>query len=136
MVKPEEWSNSWLERFQLLLEESLKAIDELKAHTYMIAEGLYNEPEELERIVRECQTLRLQIDKNLAKMNELSAATSRYFFSDDRLRSLYSLFREKLREAQDVTLRAMHSLKVNMEKLDNEMVRVRQKHKAIKNYKK
>lgn len=135
MVKVKnQYQSKGLEGFQLLLEESLEALEELKFWTHAIAEGSYNTPEELERIAKHCQELRMQVDKNLMQINELSPIISRYFSQDDDLRAWYNLFREKLREAQDITFRAMHSLKASMEKLDNDMVRIRQKHKAIQGY--
>lgn len=120
--------------FKNLLEESLARIDELKSCTRLIAEGAYEETDDLTRLVKRCQFLRMQVDQNIERINELLAIVSKYFDHDDDLRNWYSLFRERLKEAQDVTFRAMHSLKVSMEKLDNDMIMIRQKHKAIKGY--
>lgn len=120
--------------FKNLLEESLARIDELKSCTRLIAEGAYEETDDLTRLVKRCQFLRMQVDQNIERINELLAIVSKYFDHDDDLRNWYSLFRERLKEAQDVTFRAMHSLKVSMEKLDNDMIMIRRKHKAIKGY--
>ncbi|MGC8720292.1 MAG: hypothetical protein ACP5TY_09840 [Thermodesulforhabdaceae bacterium] len=136
MVQVDELPSSEYEQFKILLEECLIKIDELKNCTRLIAESAYEQPEDLEKLIKRCQILRIQVDKSIEKINELSITISKYFDYDDNLRSWYNLFRERLKEAQDITFRAMHSLKVNMEKLDNDMVMIRQKHRAIKGYEK
>ncbi|MEJ5300847.1 MAG: hypothetical protein WHS38_07650 [Thermodesulforhabdaceae bacterium] len=123
-------------RLHTLFEESLAKIEELKACTEAIADDAYGEIGELEKLVKRCQVLRTEIDKTLEEMNKLLATVSKYFDQDNDLRTWYRVFREKLREAQDITLRAMHNLNLNMEKLDKAMTRIRQTNKAIRGYEK
>jgi len=117
-------------RFDKLLEKLLAAIEELKGCTRIIADGTYGEIEELEKVVRKCQTLRAQVDNIVEEIKEISNIDS------DDLRVWYDSLRDKLKEAQEITIQAINSLKANMERLDNDMILIRQKRKALQGYEK
>jgi methyl-accepting chemotaxis protein len=129
-MKDPEDSPRHRKRFNELLEESLAVIEELKVCTRAIADGSYGEIEELEQLVKKCQTLRAQVDKVIEEMKKISNAESNDF------REQYDSLRDKLKEAQEITIQAINSLKTNMEKLDNDMILLRQKRKAFQGYEK
>lgn len=123
-----------LDEFIGTFEESIKSLEELKRCTSLIAEGCYADSEELEKIVKKCQNLRIQLDRDIVRINELMKIVSRHFTHSDELRMWYNIFQEKLREAQDITIRAMSSLRASMEKLDADMLQIRRRHIAIQSY--
>jgi len=119
-----------------LFQESLAVIDELKGCTRAIADGTYGEIEELEQLVKKCQTLRAQVDKAIEEMKAMSNSAADDPDRNNNFREWYDSLRDKLKEAQEITLQAINSLKTNMERLDNDMILIRQKRKALQGYEK